>query len=483
MEMLIDNTRVGSDNRFEVIYPYTQEPVDTVPVASMRDINHAIELSHATKCELSGIERASILKKSSETIQEQRDEIAELITKESGLCIKHTLHEVQRAITCLNYAAIQAESIDQIDLTAEFITHSPPSAPKLTVVAEPWDLVLAITPFNHPLNLVVHKVAPAIAAGTPMVLKPSEKTPLTALKFGEILVKNGLPPNMLNIVTGIPPKDIVDPLVTHPKIDLVTFTGGVETGKYIARKMVNSGNVLKRYMPELGGNATFVVMNDCDIELAARIALAAFDNSGQRCTAIRRIFLHNSVAEGFLDRFCELTSQIEYGDPMDPDTDMGTVITPEQAELIQLRVDKAVNSGSNVLIGNQREGALYSPTIVDNVDPHSDLAANETFGPVVSIIRVTCLEEARDMISADRFGLASAIATSDRDTAMSLHETILTGQFNWNGPPGYRTEAAPFGGFRDSGNGEKEGVIMMTRAMRRIRTFYEHRSHPEPLNP
>ena len=345
----------------------------------------------------------------------------------------------------------------------------------MRVISEPWDLAIGITPFNHPLNMVVHKVAPAIAAGTPIVIKPSEKTPLTAIKFGEILIACGLPENMLNIVVGIPAKTIVDQLVSYPGLDLVSFTGSVQVGKYIAAKMANNGNGLKKYMPELGGNASFVVMDDCDIDLAANIALGAYANSGQRCTAIRKIMLHDSIADDFLQRFVELAGQIKYGDPMDPNVDMGTVISSEQAEVIQLRIENAVRDGARVLLGNERDGALLAPTIVDNVSHNSELVVEETFGPVASIIRIHNIEDAISLIKASPFRLAGSIATSNRDIAERLHNSIHVGQFSWNGPPGYRTEEAPFGGFGDSGNGEKEGVIMMTRAMRRLRTFYEHR--------
>jgi len=472
--MIINNKRVNSDSNFDVIYPFTGETVNTVPNASKKQINKAIDLSFNYKCELSGSERAGILDRTKTAIEEQRDKIARLITLETGLSLKNSQYEVSRAINCCSSAVEQAESIDEIDLTADFVSTPDPSKPELTVVMEPWDLAVGITPFNHPLNLVMHKVAPAIAAGTPMVLKPSEKTPLTALMLGEILIKCGLPSNMLNIITGIPPKDIVDQIISCPKTDIVSFTGGVKTGKYIARKMVNSGNELKKYIPELGGNTSFVVMDDCDVELAARIALGAFDNSGQRCTAISKILLHKSIADEFLRNYIDMTSNIRYGDPMNPETDMGTVITSDQAKLISSRVDKALKEGAELLYGNIRSGALLSPTIVDNVNIKSILIKEESFGPVVSILRIESLDDAINYIRSDNFALASAIATENQDNANKLFNNICVGQFSWNGKPGYRTEEAPFGGFKDSGNGEKEGVVMMTRHMRRIKTFYKH---------
>ncbi|MDY7037501.1 MAG: aldehyde dehydrogenase family protein [Thermodesulfobacteriota bacterium] len=473
--MLIDNNWVNSNNTFDVINPYTTEIIDSVPIASEVNISNALKFSYNFNCRLSGTDRAAILKRTAEAIERHKYDMAILITRESGLCIKNALYEVERAINCVNLSAIQAELIDKIDLTPEFVTHYDPSVPKLTVISEPWDLAVGITPFNHPLNLVVHKVAPAIAAGTAIVLKPSEKTPLTALKLGEILVENGLPANMLNIVTGIPPKNIVDQLITFPKIDLVSFTGGVDTGKYIIKKMVNHGNELKKFIPELGGNSAFVIMDDADIDLAAKTALSAFENSGQRCTSIKKILLHDDIAYDFIERFLKLTEEIKCGDPMDPEIDMGSVISEDAAILIHTRVNRSIEEGGKLIIGNERQGALFSPTIIDRVDPSDELVVKETFGPVAPIIRIKSIDDAIEIIKSGQFRLAGAIATRDREKALRLQNSICTGQFSWNGPPGYRTEEAPFGGFGDSGNGEKEGVIMTVRSMRRIRTFYEHR--------
>lgn len=472
MKMFINNTWTDSHSCFDVKNPFTGQIVDTVPNASNSQIQEALELSYQTKCSLSYIERGTILKNTASLIDHKQKELSYLITQETGLSLRHSLYEVKRAINCLNFCSNQAEILNHHDWTSEFIVEDPIAT--LSVIAEPWDLAIGITPFNHPLNMLVHKVGPAIAAGTAMVVKPSEKTPLTALKFAEILLECGLPKNLLNIVTGIDSKGIVEKLVTYPFIDLVSFTGGVKTGKSIAKTMVNGRNELKKYMPELGGNATFVVMDDCNVEEAAKIALGAFANSGQRCTAIRKIFLHHNVADDFLEKFVEMTSQIVFGNPFDMKTDMGTVISVEQAKLIERRVNLAVEEGARVMIGNQREGALYPPTIVDEVDPKSELVVEETFGPVASIIKINSLDEAISLINVEKFGLASAIATASQEKAIKLQQSICVGQFSWNGQPGYRTEKAPFGGFGDSGNGEKEGTVMMTRAMHRIKTFYAH---------
>lgn len=461
-------------NYFKVINPYNGEVAGESPIHSRKEINDILKKTFRYRCELSGSQRSEILIKTIESFEEKKEILSRLITMETGLCLKDSIHEVDRAINCLKYCIKQAQLIEKVDLTREYSESSNNLLPELKVFSEPLDLAIGITPFNHPLNLVVHKVGPAIAAGTAMVIKPSEKTPLTATKLREILIENGLPEDMFNIVSGLPPKNIVDHLITYQNFDLISFTGSVTTGKYIARKMVNCGNELKKYIPELGGNVIFVIMDDCDVDLAAQLALGAFENSGQRCTAIRRILIHNDISNVFIDKFVNLTSKIKYGDPFNINNDMGTVISAEQANLIYKRVNKAIKEGADLLIGNEVDNAVYSPTAVNNVNPLSELVKHETFGPVVSIIKINNLDDAINYIKSDRFALASGIVSRSENNAHKLYKSICVGQFSWNGRPGYRTEEAPFGGFKDSGNGEKEGVVLMTRAMRRIRTFYRH---------
>ncbi len=459
-------------NSYNVINPFNNKIVDQVPIHSESEINDILESSFNFKSELKLNDKIEIFNRIVKKLYKDKNDIAKLIVNETGLSIKSGLYEVKRAINCFQYCIKESTKLEETDLTKEF--SSDPSLPELTVHTEPLDLAVGITPFNHPLNLVVHKVGPAIVAGAPIVIKPSEKTPLTAIKLKEILIDCGLPENFYNVILGTPPKAITDYLLSYPNYDLVSFTGGVTVGKYIARKMANSGNEMKKYIPELGGNAILVIMDDCDIEVAADLAMGAFENSGQRCTAVRRILLHTSISKAFKEKFYSLATKIKYGDPMNVENDMGTVITSEQADLIYRRVNDAIKEGASLLTGNQVDGAVYSPTILNNVNPSSEIVQRETFGPVVSIMEINNLDDAIQYIRNDRFGLASGIATKSKKNAYRLFNNICVGQFSWNGRPGYRTEDAPFGGFKDSGNGEKEGVVLMTRALRRIKTFYRH---------
>ena len=342
----------------------------------------------------------------------------------------------------------------------------------MNIFREPYDLALAITPFNHPLNQVVHKVAPAIVAGTPIVVKPSEKTPLSAYRLLEILLKSGLPSNALTVLNGVDLKKTVKQLVTSNKFDVVSFTGSVKVGKIIEKLIIDSGNYLKKYIPELGGNAAFVVDKDSDLNLASDIALSAFDNSGQRCTSIKRILVFDEIAEDFINNFIQKTKKIKFGDPYDPSNDLGSLIDSDSAEIIKSRVDDALNKGAKLLYGNIVDGALYSPTIIDHVKHDMSLVIEETFGPIAPIIRVNSIDECIKIVNSSDFGLAGAICTNSFKTAKFYFDNIVVGQFSWNGPPGYRTENAPFGGYGCSGNGEKEGIIHATRGLTRLRTFY-----------
>jgi len=465
---------MSANKTFPEFNPYTNEVIGNVPDMPTEDIDAVMERAYLYRCSLSCIDRAAILRDTAKEITHRREEFQTTIRLESGLCLRNTQKEVRRALNCLEFGALQAEALAHADPTAEFIKNIDHTAPTLTVIKEPVDLIVGITPFNHPLNMVAHKIVPAIAAGAAMVLKPSEKTPLSAILLREVLVNNGMPEEMLSIVTNKDPSKTVDQLICDARTDIVTFTGSLHIGKYISRTMATNGNELKRYIAELGGNATFVVMDDCDIEHAAAVALAAFENSGQRCTCPRKILLSEKIATKFMERFVALTADIKYGDPSSSETDMGTLITEEQAKLIESRVNDAVSHGAKIAYGNIRDGALYSPTIIDHVLPGYELAELETFGPIVSVIRINDIEDAIRIIRQGRYRLASAIATKNKETVDYLQREIAVGQFSWNGPPGYRTEVAPFGGFGDSGNGEKEGVIMTTQAYHRIRTFYDH---------
>jgi aldehyde dehydrogenase (NAD+) len=299
-----------------------------------------------------------------------------------------------------------------------------------------------------------------------MVLKPSEKTPLSALKLADILYEAGLPPEMFAVVTG-DPREIADELLTHADVDLVTFTGGVAVGKYIAAKAV-----YKRQVLELGGNDPLIVMEDADLEEAATLAaLGSYKNSGQRCTAIKRMLVHQQVAAPFTELLVAKSRAVKYGDPMDPKTDMGTVIDEAAAQSFEARVNEALAQGARLLYGNVRDGALYSPTVLDRVAPEMAVVKQETFGPVSPVISFASLDEAIRIANSTAYGLSSAVCTNRLDYITRCVSELNVGSVNVREVPGYRLELTPFGGIKDSGLGYKEGVQEAIRSFTNTKTY------------
>ena len=327
-------------------------------------------------------------------------------------------------------------------------------------------MITAITPFNHPMNQVAHKVVPSIATNNRMVLKPSEKVPLSALLFVDLLYEAGLPPEMLSVVTG-DPREIADELITNEHVGLVTFTGGVAIGKSIASK---AG--YRRMVLELGGNDPIIVMDDADLDEASTLAVqGSYKNSGQRCTAVKRLLVHEAVAARFTEMVVEKTRAWSFGDPSDAKLEMGTVIDEAAARSFEARVNEAVAQGARLLVGNQREGALYAPTVLDRVTPDMTVAREETFGPVSPIIRFANIEEAIRISNGTAYGLSSAVCTNRLDYISRFVAELQVGTVNVREVPGYRLELTPFGGIKDSGLGYKEGVQEAMKSFTNIKTY------------
>jgi putative phosphonoacetaldehyde dehydrogenase len=461
----IAGERVATARRFEVRYPYTGEVVATAPQATVENVRRAIAAAKGYRARLTRYERYRILMRAGEIIAARRDQIARTITLESGLCLKDTLYEVGRASDVLLFAANQALVDDGQVFSCDLTPHC--RSRKVYTLREPLQgVITAITPFNHPLNQVIHKIAPAVATNNRVVLKPSEKTPLAAYALADILYEAGLPPPMLSVVTG-DPREIADELLTHPDVDLVTFTGGVAVGKHIAARAV-----YKRQVLELGGNDPLIVMDDADLEEAAALAASgSYKNSGQRCTAVKRMLVHAAVADEFTERLVEKTRAVKYGDPLDPATDMGTVIDEAAAIEFERRVDAALAAGARLSIGHQRRGALYAPTVVDQVRPEMQLVREETFGPVSPVIRFGSLDEAIATANGTAYGLSSALCTNRLDVITRCIAELNVGTVNVREVPGYRLELTPFGGIKDSGLGYKEGVQEAMKSFTNVKTY------------
>jgi putative phosphonoacetaldehyde dehydrogenase len=459
------NDRAQGQRVIEVQNPFTGEVVGTVPKASVEDIRRAFALARAYRPTLTRYERAAALQKAVTILRGRTEEASDLITRESGLCKKDSLYEIGRVCDVLTFSAIEALKDDGQAFSCDLTPHG--KNRRVFTRREPLlGVISAITPFNHPMNQVAHKVAPSIATNNRMVLKPSEKTPLSALYLAKVLYEAGVPREMFQVVTG-DPREIADELIANENVDLVTFTGGVAVGKYIAGK---AG--YRRVVLELGGNDPLIVMEDADLDEASTLAVqGSYKNSGQRCTAVKRMLVHQDVAQRFVDLVVDKTRAWKYGDPTDRDMDMGTVIDEPAAKLFEARVNEAIAQGARLLAGNVRTGALYSPTVIDQVQPSMTVVKQETFGPVSPIIRFGSIEEAIAIANGTAYGLSSAVCTNRLDYITRFVSELEVGTVNVREVPGYRLELTPFGGIKDSGLGYKEGVQEAMKSFTNLKTF------------
>lgn len=466
--MRIGGEKVTTRDVVEVLYPYTDEVIGTVPAGTAEHAARAFEIAAGYKPKLTRYERQQILFRAAELIRERREEIAHWLTLELGICKQHSLYETGRSYDVFTLAGqlaiLDDGQIFSCDLTPQGKDR------KIFTKREPVNAISAITPFNHPLNMVAHKIAPSIATNNCMVCKPTELTPLTAITLADILYEAGLPPEMFQIVTGMP-ADIGDEMITNDNIDIITFTGGVPVGKMIASK---AG--YRRTALELGGNDPLIILNDLetsDLEKAAALACAgATGNSGQRCTAIKRILVQESIADKIVPMITENAKAIRFGDPQDPDTQLGCVIHSKAAEIFENRVYDAEKQGAKILYHPERKGALLPPIVVDHVPHGCELVIEETFGPIVPIVRVPDNdEEVMKISNSTAFGLSAGVCTNNLVRATNYIEGLDVGTVNIWEQPGYRIEMSPFGGIKDSGNGVKEGVLEAMKFFTNVKTY------------
>ncbi|MFL9902507.1 phosphonoacetaldehyde dehydrogenase [Paraburkholderia fungorum] len=449
----------------EVFNPYTNELVGTVPKATLADVRRAFAWAHQYRARLTRYERSQILLRAADGVRRRTEEIADLITAESGLCKKDSLYEAGRVADVMTFGANEALKDDGQVFSCDLTPHG--KKRRVYTQRDPLlGVISAITPFNHPMNQVAHKVVPSIATNNRIVVKPSEKVPLSTYLLADILYAAGLPQEMLQVITG-DPKDIADELITNEHVDLITFTGGVQIGKSIASKMG-----YRRAVLELGGNDPIIVMEDADLEEASTLAVSgSYKNSGQRCTAVKRILVHEAVADRFVELLVEKTQAIRYGDPADPATDMGTVIDEAAAKFFEAQVNDALTRGATLLLGNRREGALYSPTVLDHVSPDMPLVKYETFGPVSPVIRFRDIDDAIRISNSTDYGLSSSVCTNRLDYITRFIAELQVGSVNVREVPGYRLELTPFGGIKDSGLGYKEGVQEAMKSFTNVKTY------------
>ncbi len=456
---------VSTGRELEVSYPWDGSVTGTAALVGLEHLEQAIEAARAPGNELPDRHgRHAILRTAATLLAERRADFADLIRLETGLCRREAEYETGRTSDVLEFAAMEALRDDGEIFSCDISPNG--KQRKIFTFRQPLRLAAAITPFNHPLNQVAHKVAPAIAAGVPLLLKPSEKTPLSALRFTELLYEAGLPGWMLSTFVG-EIDEVVTPMIRHPDVELVSFTGSVAIGKRIA-----STAGYKKVCLELGGNSPLIVLDDADLELAVRLAAeGAYRNSGQRCTAVKRLLVQRGILDEFTNALVEKTKEYPAGDPADSETRVGTVIDEAAATQLAARIERAVADGARVLCGGERRGALLEPTVLADVPRDTQMVAEESFGPLAPIVPIEDLGDAIDYYNSGPFGLSSAIVTCDLELALDAAKRLRCGTTNINEVPGYRIESSPFGGVGDSGLGIKEGVIEAMKYLSTVKTF------------
>ncbi|MEU8606959.1 aldehyde dehydrogenase family protein [Actinoplanes sp. NPDC048791] len=456
--MFLDGRIQPAGTEVPVFNRWTGDVIGSVARDGAAEVEEAVHLLTERRRVLAPAERAGILLRAAEAVEARAVEFAELITAESGVCRRETTREVSRAAGNLRVAAAEAERLrgESIPL---------PDGDRLAVtIAEPVGVVAGVTPFNRPLNQVVVKVAPAVAAGCAVVVKPSEQTPLTALRFAELLVHAGLPAGMLAVLTGEP--GVVGPLVVgHPGVDMVTFTGSVATGRLVARAAAG-----RRLVMELGGNDPLIVLGDADLPRAVALATdGAFATAGQSCRGIKRIIVDDRVADEFVDLLVAATARRRAGDPRLDSTDIGPLISPAAAAEVERRIALAVKDGATLRHGGERVEALMQPAVLDHVAASSELVQNETFGPVAPVIRVGSTAEAIEVANGTPYGLQAGVVTRDVTAFWEIAAGLRVGAVNLDHGPHFDSPHIPFGGVKASGVG-REGIRCSVREMSTIKT-------------
>jgi len=450
----------------EVYDPGNSELLGTVPNASYEDVEQALDTASKSSDVARNMPthlRMSVLRQVSEQLRKRHEEFARVIATEGIKTIREARKEVSRCIETLRISAEEARRLGGETIAFD---QMPGSENRFGYFKRlPVGVVVAITPYNDPLNLVAHKIGPAIAAGNAVILKPHSSTPLCARKLVELFDATELPAGVLQLITGSG-AIIGDQLVSDPRVRMVSFTGGPRVGHKI---LAQAG--LKKISMELGSNCPSIVMADADMELALEATVSgAFWAAGQNCLHVQRIIIHNDYFEGFSRRFVERTRRLKVGDKMDESTDMGPLISDAATQKVSEFVRDAVDSGARVLTGGECEGRYYQPTVLDQVPADCLISRKEVFGPVVALYAFREVEEAIDLANQVDYGLQAGVFTRDLATAHRIADALNCGGVMINDSSDYRIDAMPFGGTRGSGLG-REGVAHAIFEMTEPKTY------------
>jgi len=462
-KLLIAGEWVGGGTLLEVTNKYNGKVIGTLPAASSEMLDAAIaaaERAEDVMAEMPAHKRADILLRTAALIRERADDLAKTIAAEAGKAMKFARAEVDRAQSTFTIAAEEAKRLHGETFPLDAVPSGEGYFGFFT--RRPVGVIAAISPFNFPLNLVAHKVAPAIASGNTLVLKPATTTPLTAVKLCEILMEAGLPPGVINLVAGSG-STVGEWLVSDPRVDKVTFTGSPPVGAHI---LAVAG--IKKVTLELGNTSPVIVAPDADLDFVAkRCALGAFYNSGQVCISVQRIYSQKQVFEPFAEKFVKATEAMVVGDPLDERVDVGPMIDSKEVDRIEGWVNEAQGSGAKVLTGGKRDGTVYYPTVLAGVEPDMKVVAEETFAPVASVISSDDFESALQQANNSKFGLQVGVFTNDINRVLRAIKRLNFGGVIVNDTPNFRADHMPYGGNRQSGLG-REGVRFAMEDMTNI---------------
>lgn len=469
MKMYINARWTDADHTMPVYNPYDQSVIDTVPRASAADVDLAITSAvRGAKVmgAMSAYDRYLILHRAADLMSERSEDLGRTITLEEGKVISEGRTEAQRAIQTFIVSSEEAKRLhgETIPLDA-----APSALGQFGfTIRVPVGVVAAIAPFNFPLNLVAHKVGPALAAGNSVVLKPAGDTPLSALKLTEILLEAGLPAEAIQCVTGSG-ADIGDVITSDPRVRKITFTGSMEVGDRICR---NAG--IKKVTMELGSNSPLIVMPDADLEKVAKATVTGgFANAGQVCISTQRVFADRRIYGDFLDALVAPTEAFTTGDPMDESARMGPMIRSSDADRVGEWISEAVQQGARIVTGGDHEGSLHAPTVLANATRDMRISQEEVFGPAVAVSAFNDIDEAIAMANDSRFGLSAGIFTQNLDWAMRFAREVESGNLHINSSPLWRVDLMPYGGLKDSGMG-KEGPGYAVSEMTELKMVVMH---------
>jgi len=469
MKMYVSGQWIDKPKKIEVLNPYDNSVIDAVPHAEAADVNRALESAARgarAMAGLSGYERWKILKKAAELIEARNEELGRLISTEEGKIIAEGRGEARRAVETIMGSAEEAKRIhgETVPLDGD------PSGGKRfgVTLRVPCGVVAAISPFNFPLNLVCHKVGPALAAGNAVVIKPATDTPLSALKLTEILLEAGLPPEGIQCLTG-PGGEIGDALVADRRVRKITFTGSRDVGERICRL---AG--IKKVTMELGSNSPIIVMPDADLDkVAVAVAATGYANAGQVCISTQRVLTAGKVYGDFLDALKPRVAALTTGNQLDEKTKVGPMVREKDAVRVEEWVKEAVSTGARVVVGGQRRGAIYAPTVVADVKPEMRISRDELFGPAVAVTPFNNIEEAIALANDTIYGLSAGIFTENLEWAMKFAREVQSGNLHVNWGPQWRADLMPYGGLKESGFG-KEGPRYAVEEMTELKMVVFH---------